>query len=77
MQQIKVPLDRHILTIENQNWNSEGNTEAATRDVLWKKVLLEISQDSQENTCVKASFLIKLQASRCYKGGIKSQLFVS
>ena len=27
------------------------------------KVLLEISQNSQENTCTRASFLIKLQAS--------------
>ena len=25
--------------------------EAATRDALWKKVFLEISQNSQENTC--------------------------
>ena len=28
-----------------------------------KKVLLEISQNSQENTCTRVSFLIKLQAS--------------
>ena len=27
-----------------------------------KKVLLEISQNSQENTCTSVSFLIKLQA---------------
>ena len=27
-----------------------------------KKVFLEISQNSQENTCARASFLIKLQA---------------
>ena len=38
-----------------------GYTEAATRGVLWKK-LLEISQNSQENTCARVSFLIKLQA---------------
>ena len=36
-----------------------------------KKVFLEISQISQEKTCVRASFLIKLQASgrlwhRCF-----------
>ena len=30
--------------------------EAATRGVLWKKVLLEISQNSQENTCAGVSF---------------------
>ena len=35
---------------------------ATTRGVLWKKVLLEISQNSQENTCARVSFLIKLQA---------------
>ena len=29
-----------------------------------KKVFSEISQNSQENTCPRASFLIKLQASR-------------
>ena len=33
------------------------------RRVLSKKVLLEISQSSQENTCARVSFLIKLQAS--------------
>ena len=40
-----------------------------TKAVFWrssiKKVLLEISQNSQENNCVKVSFLIKLQASTC------------
>ena len=36
--------------------------EAATRGVLSKKVLLEISQNSQENTCARVSFFIKLQA---------------
>ena len=38
-------------------------TEAATRGVYGKKVFLEISQNSQENTCARVSFLIKLQAS--------------
>ena len=38
------------------------NTEAATRGVLWKKVFLKISQNSQENSFVRVSFLIKLQA---------------
>ena len=40
---------------------------------LWKAVtrrcsenlFLEISQNSQENTCARVSFLIKLQASTC------------
>ena len=30
-----------------------------------KKVLLEISQNSEENTCAIVSFLIKLQTSAC------------
>ena len=37
--------------------------EAATGGVLWKKVFSEISQNSQENTCARLSFLIRLQAS--------------
>ena len=37
----------------------QDTPEAATRGVLWKKVLLEISQ---ENTCARVPFLIKLQA---------------
>ena len=31
-------------------------------EVSCKKVFLEISQNSQENTCARVSFLIKLQA---------------
>ena len=41
----------------------KGNEiEAATRVVLCKKVFLEIWQNSQENTCDRVSFFIKLQA---------------
>ena len=36
--------------------------EAATGGVLQEKVFLEILQNSQENTCARVSFLIKLQA---------------
>ena len=32
-------------------------------EVFCKKVFLEISQKSQKNTCVRVSFLIKLQAT--------------
>ena len=35
--------------------------EAATGGVLWKKVFLEISENSQENACARVSFLIKFQ----------------
>ena len=37
--------------------------EAATRGVLCKKLFLEISQNLQENTCTRVSFLKKLQGS--------------
>ena len=37
--------------------------EAATGGVLQEKVSLEISQNLQENTCVRVSFLIELQGS--------------
>ena len=37
--------------------------EAVARSFSAKKVLLEISQNSQENTCARISFLMKLQAS--------------
>ena len=41
--------------------------EAATKGVLCKKVLLEISQNAQENTCARVSFLIKLQPATLLK----------
>ena len=44
--------------------NYYRNTEAVVQRCSVKKVFLEISQNSQENTCARASFLIKLQASR-------------
>ena len=34
-------------------------TEAGTEGVIWKKVLLKISQNLQENICVAVSFLIR------------------
>ena len=47
--------------------------EATTRGILSKKVFLEISQNSQENTCSRASFLIKLQASASACNFIKKE----
>ena len=44
------------------NRKHEKFTKAATGGVLLKKVFLEISQNSQENTCASDSFLIKFQA---------------
>ena len=39
------------------------DSETAAQMCSVKKVFLEISQKSQGNTCVRVSFLIKLQAS--------------
>ena len=44
--------------------NVEGLSELATRGVLCKKVFLGISQNSQENTCARVSFLIQLHLLR-------------
>ena len=43
------------------------SSEAVARRCSLKEVLLEISQNSQENSCTKVSFLIKLQASTLLK----------
>ena len=40
--------------------------EAATRGFLLEKVVLEISQNSQENTCAIVSFLIKILLYSCF-----------
>ena len=40
-------------------------SEAVAQRCSVKKVFLEISQNSQENTCARVSFLIKLQDSGC------------
>ena len=51
-----------LLTSSWEFSKSLRKTEAATGGVL-KKVFLKISQNSQEDTCARVSFLIKLQAS--------------
>ena len=53
----------------HETWNnfmkyfylSIQHSEAVVQMCSVKKVFLEISQNSQENTCTRASFLIKLQ----------------
>ena len=42
--------------------NSFEMTVTATGGVLLEKLFLKISQNSQENTCARDSFLIKLRA---------------
>ena len=41
------------------------NSEAVVQRCSLKKVFLKISQNSQENTCTRVSFSIKLQAQTC------------
>ena len=41
------------------------NTEAVVRRYSVKKLLLKISQISQENNCARVSFLTKLLGSAC------------
>ena len=49
---------------ELQEWSEEVvSFRSSHQRCSVKKVFLEISQNSQENTCVRVSFLIKLQAS--------------
>ena len=40
--------------------------EAVAQRCSVKKVFSEISQNTQENTCARVSFIIKLQASECF-----------
>ena len=47
------------LLLKQQDFNSEAVVQRCSA----KKVFLEISQNSQENTCARVSFLIKLQAN--------------
>ena len=73
-------LDCYLLFFHSKNpaqvmKNSFYLIQAVTRCVLWKKVFLEISQNSQENTCARASFLIKLQACNFIKTETLAQVF--
>ena len=44
---------------------SIANQKAVAQTCSVKKLLLEISKISQENTCARVSFLIKLQGGAC------------
>ena len=52
-------------------------TEAVVQRCSVKKVFLELLQNSQENTCVRVSFLIKLKVLglQLYQKGTLAQLF--
>ena len=62
----------HLLRLYHEiSSNSKGmkkwckELKAVTGGVLLKEVFLKVSQNSRENTCVTASFLIKLQGWAC------------
>ena len=45
---------------------SKPEVEQPPEEFYEKKVFLKISQNSQENICTRASFLLKMQANRCH-----------
>ena len=47
---------------KSKTWSEEAIAEAVVQRCSVKKAFLEISQNSQENTCARVSFLIKLKA---------------
>ena len=60
-------ISEHVKKGDFSQFNAQKNkssrkAEAATRGALKQKLFLEISQNSQENICATASFLIKLLA---------------
>ena len=69
---IKIPYKKEaaVHRFENRHsWkfrNIGAYLEAATGVVLYKKMFLKISQNSQENTCARVSFLIERLWHRCF-----------
>ena len=49
----------HVKKLTGRKKVESTLTEAVTGSVLYEKVLLEILQNSQENTCARVSLLIK------------------
>ena len=56
-------LGKHNL--QKEVWQNQLRSEAATGGVTHEKMFLKISQNSQENICVRVSFLMKLLALAC------------
>ena len=50
----------------SQTFRYQDRSEAVAQGCTVKKVFLEISQSSQENTCARVCFLIKLQGWGIY-----------
>ena len=55
--------------------DNHQETEVVVQKCSVKKVFLKISQNSQENTCVRVFFLIKLQACNFIAKETLAQLF--
>ena len=57
-------------SLNNNFWRNQNIkhpfVEAVVQTCFVKKVFLKVSQNSQEKTCTRVSFLVKLQASACY-----------
>ena len=54
-----------VLSLKISPRENYENTEAVTRRCSAKKMFVKVLQNSQENTCTRVSFLIKLQALAC------------
>ena len=55
--------------------NKRDTSEAVIQSCSVKKLFLEISQNSQENTCARVSFLAKLHASGSQAKETLAQVF--
>ena len=57
---VKLELAIANYSIDNSNWHAfEQNAEAVVWRCSVKKLFLEFSQNSQENTCARVSLLIR------------------
>ena len=59
----------------HKHHHTNTQTEAGTRGVLKKNVYLQISQNSQENTCARVSLLIKLRPATLLKKTLWQRFF--
>ena len=59
---IKTYFKNYLWTAASKNQRLSDKFRSSRPEVFLKNLFLEISQNSQENTCARVSFLIKLQA---------------
>ena len=62
------------MSAKSNTKGGKANIEAVAQRCSVKEVFLKISQNSQENTCARVYFLIKLQASPSYSNQSINQL---